>query len=190
MKHLTSTIAVLGALTLTPALASADRGFYGRRMAVGFSLGLGGMSDSGGSIECINCNYGTLSGEFAAHLGGFVAPRVALLAELQFNAQTLSTDGRDDTLLVQTGFMGAVQYWATPRFWLKGGLGFAHLTIDDSYFSMTVDNGVAIMAAAGYELASSRAFSVDLQGRVLNGMYSGIDENITAYTIGVGANWF
>ena len=149
MKNINSTVAVLGALIVAPTVASADDyGFHERRMNVGVSLGVGGMSDRGGSVECVNCNYGTFSGEFAAHLGGFVAPRVALMAELQFNAQTLATDGRDDTVLVQTGLMGAVQGWVAPRFWLKGGLGLAHLTIDDSYFNMTVDNGIAIMGAA------------------------------------------
>ena len=91
-------------------------GFHNRsgRVIFGGSLGLGGMSDRGGDIECANCDYGTLSGQGAVHLGGFLGPRFALMGEIQVNMQTLATDGIDDTVLVQSALMIAAQYWVTP----------------------------------------------------------------------------
>jgi hypothetical protein len=46
------------------------------------------------------------------------------------------------------------------------------------------------MGAIGFEILSARYFSLDLQGRFLNGSYDGIDNNITAGSIGLGINWF
>lgn len=48
---------------------------------------------------------------------------------------------------------------------------------------------MAIMGAVGYELLSARYFSIDLQGRLINGAYKGIDNTVTGATIGVGVNW-
>ena len=57
-------------------------------------------------------------------------------------------------------------------------------------FSEPVDDGSALLLGAGYEVLSAPNFSIDLQGRLLIGSYSGIDEQITSGTIGVGFNWF
>ena len=104
----TKTLFVL-ALLVVPGLASAQ-GYYGGsgpgyapapstqlpggfhnrqgRLAFGFSLGLGAMNDDVGDIECVNCS--AVSGQLAGHIGGFIGPRLALMGELQGNAQTLS----------------------------------------------------------------------------------------------------
>ncbi len=209
IKSLILLAATLAPLSLAPAVADAQPGYYAQpqpstqlpggfhnrqgRLIFGFSLGLGTMSDSEGKIGGdSSTNYSTLSGMASGHIGGFIGPRLALMAELQGNIVTLSTDGFDDLTLVQTGLMGAIQYWVTPQFWLKGGLGFASLDVDDTYdgSSTHVDSGLAIMGAVGFELLSSKYFSVDLQGRLLAGSYDGIEEQITAGSIGVGINWF
>ena len=207
---------ILAAFLLLPTVASAQ-GYYGRggrggyyanpapaselpggfhnrqgRLAWGFSLGAGGMSDRGGSIECANCTYSTLAGEVSGHVGGFLGPRFALMGEAQANLQTLSTDAYGDTTLVQSALMIAGQFWVTPQLWIKGGIGFANVSVDDTYYGTTdnVDKGMALMGAVGYELLSARYFSIDLQGRLLNGSYKGIDNNISAGSIGIGINWF
>lgn len=215
---------ILAALLLAPTVASAQ-GYYGRgrggggyygnpapaqqlpggfhnrqgRLIWGFSLGLGGMSDRGGDIECAMCDYSTVSGEVDAHVGGFLGPRFALMAEAQANIQTLSSDrftGQTDTL-VQSALMVAGQYWVTPQLWIKGGLGFANIRVDTSYYgdgvtdvSTAPENGGAIMGAVGYEILSSRFFAIDLQGRVINASYKGIDNNVTGASIGLGISWF
>ena len=178
-----------------PASTQLPGGFHNRegRLIFGFSVMLGHLSDSEGKIGGdASTNYSTLSGGVSAHIGGFVGPRLALMAEVQGNAVTLSTDGFDDRTLVQSSLIGAAQYWITPQLWVKGGVGFANLSIDDSYYdeSTNIDNGLALMGGVGFELLSSQRFSVDLQGRLLAGSYDGIDQQITSANIGVGINWF
>lgn len=206
------------AVLLTPAIAAAQPGYYGNgggggrggyynnpaprapggfherggRLTWGASLGLGGMSDSGGDITCANCNYSPLSGEGDVHIGGMLNERFALLFEAQVNVQTLSlgADSSQDVILTQGAAMVAGQYWLTPQLWLKAGIGVANLQVSDSYDAASVDNGTALLGAVGYEILSARNFSVDLQGRLINGAYKGIDDNITAGSIGVGINWY
>jgi len=167
-------------------------GFHDRtgRVAFGFQLGLGYMKDDFGDIECNNCN--SVAVGVSGHIGGFLSPRFALLFELQANAQTIEQGyfSDEDVFLTQTLAMVAAQYWVTPQLWLKGGIGIANLQVSDSYESFDIDNGMGIMGGVGFELFSSRQFSVDLQGRLVNGSYEGIDNNITSGTIGVGVNWY
>ncbi len=175
-------------------------GFWNRqgRLTFGGSIGLGGMSDRFGDIECTNCDYNPISGMIEGHIGGFIGPRLALLGEVQVNGQTVSSDASGDTTtLVQSTLMIAAQYWITPQLWIKGGIGFANLRLERSYYgdgivdeSSIPENGMAIMGAVGYELLSARYFSIDLQGRLINGAYKGIDNTVTGATIGVGVNWY
>lgn len=182
-----------------PPSSQHPGGFHNRggRVMFGGSIGLGGMEDNGGDVECTNCS--AVSGQFAAHLGGFVGPRFALMGELQANFQTLASDQftGDTEVLTQGALMFAAQYWLTPQLWIKGGIGFASMQVDRSYFgdgiideSTIPENGLAVMGAIGFELLSSRRFSVDLQGRILNGSYDQIGYNLTAASIGIGLNWF
>ena len=169
-------------------------GFHQRqgRLAWGFSLGLGGMHDDGSAItSCNNCDYNPMAIEFDGHIGGMLSPRFALLGEFQVNAQTVHSDLYDgDTILSQNVIMIAGQYWLTPQLWIKGGIGFAHLQADDAYFQYELADGGAIMGAIGYELMSARNFSVDLQGRIIQGSYDSFNDSVTSGTIGVGLNWY
>ena len=90
----------------------------------------------------------------------------------------------------QNSLMIAGQYWLTPQLWIKGGIGLAHLQADDDYFTYDVGSGGAIMGALGFELMSARNFAVDLQGRIIQGSYNGLDDSVTSGTIGVGLNWY
>jgi hypothetical protein len=171
-------------------------GFHHRAglLAFGGSLGLGGMHDSFGDIDCANCD--SVAGQISGYLGGMMNSRLALMGELQGNVQTLSVnnDGTD-TSLVQSALMFAAQYWLTPQLWIKGGIGFANLQVQDAdafgvFAASRPENGTALMGAVGFELLSSQFFSVDLQGRLLSGFYDGIDDKVTALSIGVGLNWY
>jgi hypothetical protein len=163
----------------------------------GGNIGLGAMEDSGGDVDCSNCS--SVAAQFAGHLGGFVGPRLALMGELQANFQTLQSDRftGDTEVLTQGALMLAAQYWLTPQIWVKGGIGFATLQVNRSYYgdgiideSTIPENGLALMGGIGFEILSARHFSVDLQGRLLNGTYDQIDYNLTAASIGIGINWF
>jgi hypothetical protein len=52
--------------------------------------------------------------------------RLALLFEFQGYQQRVQLDEASET--TQMFALGAVQYWITPRFWVKGGLGYANLS--------------------------------------------------------------
>jgi hypothetical protein len=197
------------AIMCAPALASAQRYYNGRggnpdgripggfhnragRLTVGVSLGLGGMHDNGSAItSCFNCDFKPYTGEISGHIGGMLSHRFALMFEGQANFQTIESSFRDgDTVLTQSAAMVAGQFWVLPQLWIKGGLGFSNLRIDDEFFTEEIGNGVALMAAAGVELFSARNFAFELQGRVIEGTYNGGDDNITAGTIGIGVNWY
>jgi hypothetical protein len=171
----------------------APGGFQDRagRLAVGFSIGLGGMSDNGNEINCSTCDYNPLAFELDGHLGGMLSSRFALLFEAQVNGQTIHSDFLDgDTTLSQAAAMIAGQGWITPQLWIKGGLGFTNLQIDDAFSTSDLGNGVALMGAIGFEILSARNFALDLQGRIIEGTYNGGDDHLTSGTIGLGINWY
>ncbi len=212
MKPIQTTLTIL-AIALVPAIAAAQPagsgggyyaqppvnagGFHDRagQPMMGFSIGLGGMETDSGPVECLNCDYSPIGIEVDAHIGGMLSNQFGLMLELQINAETVEDYGYEGSAsLVQGTAMIAGKYFATPRLWIKGGIGLAHLSYsyEDAYGGIEepVDDGAAVMAAVGYELLSSRSFGIDLQGRVIMAGYDGIDDKITAATIGVGFNWY
>jgi len=174
------------AILCAPALASAQG--YGR----GFGVGLGGMHDGGSAItSCVNCDIKPLALELDAHIGGMLGPRFALMFEAQFNGQTVQSDFRNgDTILSQGAAMVAGQFWILPQLWVKGGIGLANLQVDDAFFTEDFGTGGALMGAIGVELLSARNFAFELQGRLIEGAYNSLDDNVTSGTIGIGINWY
>lgn len=168
-------------------------GFHNRmgRSSVGVSVGLGGLHDNGSGVtNCDNCRNG-LAVEFEAHIGGMLNPQFALVLETQLNARTVHSNIDDaDTVLMQLTLLGGGQFWITPQLWVKGGLGVAHLVADDKYIVYDYGYGLAALAAVGFELLSARELAIDLQGRLIDGVYNGGSDHITAATLGVGLNWF
>jgi hypothetical protein len=116
------------------------------------------------------------------------------MLELQVNAETVDDTVYGTTTMTQGTAMIAGQYWISPRLWIKGGIGAAHLAYEyDDYYgsgSEPVDDGAAFLAAIGYELLVTRGFGLDLQGRLISAGYDGIDDKVTAATIGLGFNWY
>ena len=194
------------AILCAPALASAQ-GYYGRggyqgapvpggfhnragRLAFGFGVGLGGMHDDTGSITCPNCDFKPLAFEGDFHIGGMLSHRFALLFEAQVNSQLVDSDRfNGDQFLTQGAAMIAGQVWLIPQLWIKGGIGFANLQVDDAFFTTDVGNGGALMGAIGVELLSARNFALDLQGRIIEGLYSD-NYHVTSGTIGIGIDWY
>lgn len=169
-------------------------GFHDRtgRLAFGGSLGLGGMHDEGSGItSCDNCaNAPAFEGDL--HIGGMITPRFALLFEAQANGRTVHSDlYNGDTVMTQTAAMLAGQLWLTPQLWVKGGIGVSQIQLDDAYGTYGQrGTGVALMGAVGFELLSARFFAVDLQGRLIEGGYDSLNDNITAANVGIGINWY
>ncbi len=162
----------------------------------GFSIGVGSLDaeNNPSNTVCTSCDYSPLGIEVDGHIGGMLSDRFGLMLELQVNGQTVEDSVYGTTSLTQLTAMVAGQYWVTPQLWTKGGIGAAHLSFntDDYYgsYEEPIDDGAAIMAGVGYEILSARRFALDVQGRVIVGGYDGIDERITAATIGLGFNWF
>jgi hypothetical protein len=193
------------AVLCAPALASAQ-GYYGPgyrgstvpggfhnragRLTFGFGGGLGGMHDDTGSITCDNCDFKPLALEGDFHIGGMLSPRFALLFEAQVNSQQVASNTvNGDVFLSQGAAMIAGQFWLIPQLWIKGGIGFASLQTDDAFFTKDFGSGGALMGAIGVELLSARNFALDLQGRVIEGLYSD-NYHVTAGTIGLGLDWY
>ena len=199
---------VVGVLASTSSAQAQPYGggYYGGRhewrrpgrLTVGLNLGFGGMSSANNAITCDTCDYKPASLEIGGHIGVMLTNRLALELELQGNAQQIGADSQGDTTtLVQSTALVALQAWLTPQFWLKGGLGGSNLSVtsQDAFGNGVNDpvahgSGGAVLLAAGYELLSAPRFSVDLQGRLLFTTYDGLNDKITAGTIGVGVNWF
>jgi hypothetical protein len=193
------------AILCAPALASAQNyygrgrppapgGFHNRTglLTWGLGLGLGGMHDGGSAITtCVNCDVRPLAGELDGHIGGMLSPRFGLMFEVQVNGQTIHSDLRNgDTVLTQGAAMIAAQYWLLPQLWIKGGLGIANLQVDDAFVTEDFGNGGALMGAIGVELFSAHNFAFELQGRIIEGSYNSLDDNVTSGTIGIGINWY
>jgi hypothetical protein len=197
---------VLGASTSAAAQPGAYGGGYGgyggyyrpppdptrRGLTLGFGVGLGAMDSDSSITECVGCDFDPIALSFDFHLGAMLSPRLALLGEVYWHGQTIDEDGFN--WLGQTMLLGALQFWLTPQLWIKGGLGVASLTahFDDGYYydDDTLDTGVAVMGAAGFEILHSPWFSVDLQARLASGSYEGIDEQVNVGTVGLGFNWY
>lgn len=163
-----------------------------RGFTLGFGVGLGAMDSDSGVTECFDCDYDPITVSFDLHLGVMINPQLAILGEVYWHAQNIDADGFN--WLSQTMLLGAVQLWVTPQLWLKGGLGFATLDehYDDGYDygDDTIDTGVAVLGAAGFEVLSAPWFSVDLQARLASASYDGIDGQVNVGTVGVGFNWY
>ncbi len=178
--------------------ATKPGGFWDRegRLMWGVSIGLGGMSGSDGPIDCATCDYNPVAVEVDGHVGGMLSARLALMAEVQANVQTVDEQdyGEGTVTLAQGALMFAAQYWVVPKVWIKGGIGFSHLEFnyDDAYQSQSepIDDGGVFMVGAGIELLSGREFALDLQGRYIRGSYDGIKDQISSGTIGLGVNWY
>ncbi len=168
-------------------------GQYVRRgLTLGGSFGVGDMVGEKGPIECFNCDYNPLAFTADFHIGAMLNPRLALLFESSITGKTLEANGTE-TLLQYAGYIAA-QYWVTPRLWIKGGIGGAHLTlqIDDGAFITedSVANGGAVLGAVGYEVMAGPHFSIDLQLRGASAAYGELGESIQTGSFGLGFNWY
>ena len=133
---------------------------------IGFSLGYGA------TFPCDTCADG--AGEF--HLGAMASPKLAVLAEVGIVGGDDRSHG--GLLLATIG----VQYWATERVWLKGGLGIGDALDDET--ARDSDRGWGAAAAVGYEVARKGRFAFDIQAR------GGFVGDRHSFALNLGFNWF
>lgn len=122
-----------------------------------------------------------------------VTPRLAIQGELWGQVRPIDADS--GAYVNQSMVLLALQYWLTPRFWVKGGIGYAGLSVNynDGYEdrSDNIGEGVGVMGAVGYELVSMRTFAFDLQLKSGMGSYEeNNSEEVIATTLAVGINWY
>ncbi len=168
------------------------RGVYRSCLVFGGSLGLGGFwyADCGDI-----CGF-ALSGEL--HIGGMIAPRMALMGDFWEGYHYFSNDAYNGSGSTYNGiYTLAAQYWVNDVLWVKGGLGFGHITVtagDYYYGGRADDSGFAFMLAAGVEVFQAYNYAMDLQLRYGNATYSssGPDSpgNTSMFTAMIGFNWY
>ena len=160
-------------------------------LTLGFGFGLGGMSADSGEL-CIDCDYDPVAFGVDFHIGGMINPRMAILGELTLTGQTLDADGF--SWVYQSMLLGAVQYWLTPALWVKGGIGFSQLDIqyDDGFvvYEETIDTGVGLLGAIGYEVLHSTRFAIDLSLRLQGASYDAIEDSVSSALFAIGFNWY
>lgn len=156
-------------------------GVYRQGFFIGGALGFGG-------IEASPCGAGYCGVAFAGeiHLGGMLNPRMGLEGDFWLNTRGISNSDGQFSHSISTL---ALQYWATPQLWLKGGIGVGHVqTTSDSLGLLEDETGLALMGAVGFELAQGPHFALDLQFRLGRGVYDGADLNNYGFLIGL--NWY
>ena len=122
----------------------------------GFIIGFG---VGGGQMTCDGCNSTSgLASQF--HIGGMLTEKVALVAD----SSLVSRDEEGATLYsVVAG--PAIQYWVSPRVWIKGGVGAGFLQATAENVTYTSDAGLGFLGGIGVEALQKKKFTIDLQFR-------------------------
>lgn len=166
-----------------PPPTSADLGTVDRRgFIIGFSLGAGSFT----LADCSSCE--ALNGVgFDLHLGGMLTPRLALMWDGSGVVHPMDGGGSVTHALSAV----ALQYWVTPRVWIKGGLGAGQLSVADDEGDTIAESetGGGVLLAGGVEIAQTRSFALDLQLRASAVTYSDAD-TIAMASVGLGFNWY
>jgi hypothetical protein len=167
------------------------RGVYRSGLVWGFSLGAGGLS----MPDCGQVCGAVGMGEF--HLGGMIAPRLALMGDFWEAARYYSGDPNVGSGEIYNGiYTAALQFWLNDIIWAKGGIGFGRVQISSDYDYAVFDDetGFAFMLAAGVEIVQAYNFALDLQVRYGNVVYgsrsSGGDGDANQFGFMVGFNWY
>jgi len=165
--------------------------FERRGWFAGLELGVGSFA-ADGRFEVAEDRG---AGLFGAHFGGMLTPRLGLMVLFSGAGQDLSNrnDYSSDATLSQINLGIALQYWASPKLWLKAGLVSSHLSLDE--YGETVDeaDGGGILAAIGYELYQSGRFILDAQLRMVNADHQEdgyLVSTTDSFGILLGANWY
>ena len=156
---------------------------YRNGLVLGAAIGVGGLTaDQCGDL----CGSGL---SLEGHIGGMVNPRMAIV----FDAWTvIHPTNSFNGSTTDTIYSGALQFWAAPMVWFKGGIGLGNTTVSNNDLN-TIQGAtaLALMGAVGVEILQNGPFALDLQGRVGHTFFSDSDGGpITNYAFMVGFNWY
>lgn len=159
-------------------------GIYRSGFNLGASLGLGGINaEACGDL----CGFASAL-EF--HLGFMLNPRLAIVGDVWFNNHGIPGS---DSSTTHTLFVAALQYWATDKLWLKGGLGGATMRISDDYSGFTYNDASSwgITAAGGFEFLQVNNLAFDAQLRYGHGFYgNNLGGDVNVWAIMIGVSWY
>jgi len=155
---------------------------YRSGLVIGGAIGVGGLTaDQCGDV----CGAGL---SLEGHIGGMINPQAALMfdAWTVIHQHSIGNGTTSDTL-----YTGALQFWVSPIFWLKGGIGIGNTTVASNTFGFGDATAFAIMGAAGVELMQRGPFALDLQGRIGHTFFDQADGGpMTNYAFMIGFNWY
>lgn len=132
---------------------------------------------------------------FAAYMGWFLHPRVALVVDTNAAVALFSLSSGFGAFGFGLTGVG-LQYWPLDQVWLKGTLGIAQMVASGvGGPGAGADIGGGMTLAAGWEFHQSNGFTMDLQARLSHGEFDAsdaINDEVTAVdTLAVtyGLNW-
>jgi hypothetical protein len=156
---------------------------YRSGLVLGGGIGVGGLT----ADACGDTCGGGLSLE--GHIGGMINPRLALMFDAWTVIHPVNSFNGTTT---DTIYAGALQFWASPIVWFKGGIGLGNTTV-----SNPVENSIrgatatALMGAIGVELLQNGPFALDLQGRIGHTFFDNADGGaMTDYALMIGFNFY
>ena len=155
-------------------------GIHRSGFIIGFSLGVGSIACSGSGCAGADSVNGLA---LEIHLGGMVAPNVALM----FDGGGVSHTNSDGSTLTHVVDAFAVQIWA-DRFWFKAGIGVGEVTASGNDISDRSGAHLGGMAAVGVELLQGHSSALDLQ---LRGAFTSLDGGTFSNgSLLLGYNWY
>ena len=145
----------------------------------GFIFGLG---VGGGKITCEDCE--SMSGPAVEiHLGGMLTDKMALVWD------SSGVVREENGVTVSSAVAApAVQYWVSPRVWVKGGVGAGRLVASVNNVTSSSEWGLGFLGGLGVELVQKKRFAIDLQARFTTAKIEG--ERINNVFALVGFNFY
>jgi len=155
MRNATNGIRRAGLLVMAMVLTLGARdaaAIERKGFIIGFGVG-------GGQMTCDGCE--SLSGPAVEiHLGGMVNEKLALVWD------SSGVVREEDGVTLSSAVAGpAVQYWVSPRVWVKGGVGAGRLVAAVNNVTSSSDWGLGFMGGLGVEALQKKKFAIDLQFR-------------------------
>ena len=150
------------------------------------------MDNQYGDLDCAGCSSSPVAFGIAGYFGFFVNPQLMLMAEADGTFQKLDALGAN--LLAQTSLILGARFNVNPQLYLKGGVGWAGLSIlyDDTVGTVEDElaNGGALMLGVGYEFLRNYNFAMDASFKFIGASYSDLDDEIYTGTINLGISWY
>ena len=132
----------------------------------GFIMGIGVGK---GKMTCRNCESHV--GPFASiHIGGMITEKLALVMEFSEVGRTADSDAFSSVLAP------ALQYWVSPRIWIKGGVGASHRSSGGVAYNGS-KAGLAFLGGIGVDIVQKGRFAIDLQAGFTTANVEGVRAN-------------